>query len=79
MNCCSETIRFKNELERKFTVKLGYANAEIYKCVSPDWPWFSQYTSKSSTHSDTVTYNRGEWQVQTLLPVNRLNFLQHSY
>lgn len=28
-----QTVRFKNELERNITIKLGYANAKIYKCV----------------------------------------------
>lgn len=28
------TIKFKAELERNITIKLGYANAKIYKCVS---------------------------------------------
>ncbi|KAL4561288.1 hypothetical protein LXL04_033452 [Taraxacum kok-saghyz] len=27
-----QTVRFKNELERNITIKLGYANAKIYKC-----------------------------------------------
>ena len=26
-----QTVRFKNELERNITIKLGYANAKIYK------------------------------------------------
>jgi translation initiation factor 2 gamma subunit (eIF-2gamma) len=26
------TVRFKNELERNITIKLGYANAKIYEC-----------------------------------------------
>ena len=25
-------MRFRNELERNITIKLGYANAKIYKC-----------------------------------------------
>lgn len=33
-----QTVRFKNELERNITIKLGYANAKIYKCDSPDCP-----------------------------------------
>merc|ERR1719230_1127001 len=28
-----QTVRFKNELERNITIKLGYANAKIYKAV----------------------------------------------
>ena len=26
-----QTVRFKNELERNITIKLGYANAKIYR------------------------------------------------
>lgn len=29
-----QTVRFKNELERNITIKLGYANAKIYECSS---------------------------------------------
>ncbi|KAJ2356541.1 eukaryotic translation initiation factor 2 subunit gamma, partial [Coemansia sp. RSA 2610] len=32
------TVRFKNELERNITIKLGYANAKIYKCDNPECP-----------------------------------------
>jgi translation initiation factor 2 gamma subunit (eIF-2gamma) len=28
-----QTVRFKNELERNITIKLGYANAKIYECL----------------------------------------------
>lgn len=31
-----QTVRFKNELERNITIRLGYANAKIYKCEDPD-------------------------------------------
>ena len=33
-----QTVRFKNELERNITIKLGYANAKIYKCSDPKCP-----------------------------------------
>jgi translation initiation factor 2 subunit 3 len=33
-----QTVRFKNELERNITIKLGYANAKIYKCDSEECP-----------------------------------------
>ena len=33
-----QTVRFKNELERNITIKLGYANAKIYQCDSPQCP-----------------------------------------
>ena len=31
----AHTVRFKNELERNITIKLGYANAKIYKLDDP--------------------------------------------
>jgi len=27
--CATQTVRFKNELERNITIKLGYANAKV--------------------------------------------------
>ena len=37
-----QTVRFKNELERNITIKLGYANAKIYKAKDARVP---RYTS----------------------------------
>ncbi len=36
-----QTVRFKNELERNITIKLGYANAKIYKAKDPRVPRYS--------------------------------------
>ncbi|KAL7412249.1 P-loop containing nucleoside triphosphate hydrolase protein [Mrakia frigida] len=44
------TVRFKNELERNITIKLGYANAKIYKC--PACPRPSCYKSYPSSKED---------------------------
>lgn len=33
-----QTVRFKNELIRNITIKLGYANAKIYRCDSSECP-----------------------------------------
>ncbi|KAB8301996.1 hypothetical protein MFRU_021g00200 [Monilinia fructicola] len=33
-----QTVRFKNELERNITIKLGYANAKIYQCDNKECP-----------------------------------------
>lgn len=33
-----QTVRFKNELERNITIKLGYANAKIYQCDNQECP-----------------------------------------
>ena len=60
-----QTVRFKNELERNITIKLGYANAKIYKGRKPtpameegkvcEDPLClkSSYTSRGSNHADT--------------------------
>lgn len=33
-----QTVRFKNELIRNITIKLGYANAKIYQCDNQECP-----------------------------------------
>mmetsp|Transcript_21803 Transcript_21803/g.32666 ORF Transcript_21803/g.32666 Transcript_21803/m.32666 type:complete len:478 (-) Transcript_21803:167-1600(-) len=60
-----QTVRFKNELERNITIKLGYANAKIYKgdplpkpedgTPSPSPQKAGFYTSRGSSHPDTFT------------------------
>ncbi|KAK6193421.1 hypothetical protein LQW54_012485 [Pestalotiopsis sp. IQ-011] len=43
-----QTVRFKNELIRNITIKLGYANAKIYRCDSPECPRPTCYRSYKS-------------------------------
>lgn len=43
-----QTVRFKNELERNITIKLGYANAKIYKCDNEACPRPTCYKSYKS-------------------------------
>jgi len=65
-----QTVRFKNELERNITIKLGYANAKIYKArprpakavaegeaaaAPAPSPSFPMYTSRGSSHADAFT------------------------
>ncbi|KAK4523189.1 hypothetical protein GAYE_PCTG44G1081 [Galdieria yellowstonensis] len=47
-----QTVRFKNELERNITIKLGYANAKLYKCENPDCPRPECYKAYSSNKED---------------------------
>ena len=51
------TVRFKNELERNITIKLGYANAKIYKSDDPKCQRPVCFTSASSTKEDVFTMN----------------------
>ncbi|TPX36795.1 hypothetical protein SeMB42_g07041 [Synchytrium endobioticum] len=43
-----QTVRFKNELERNITIKLGYANAKIFKCDLEECPRPGCYKSYKS-------------------------------
>eukprot|EP00045_Choanoeca_perplexa_P006142 m.52184 g.52184 ORF g.52184 m.52184 type:complete len:456 (+) comp13485_c0_seq2:123-1490(+) len=45
------TVRFKNELERNITIKLGYANAKIYRC--PACETLTKFKSYGSSHPDS--------------------------
>lgn len=53
-----QTVRFKNELERNITIKLGYANAKIYNCDNPKCPRPGSYTSASSHKEDAFACSR---------------------
>lgn len=46
------TVRFKHEKERNITIKLGYANAKIYKCTNPECPPPECYRSYGSGKED---------------------------
>lgn len=46
------TVRFKHEKERNITIKLGYANAKIFKCTNPECPAPGCYTSFGSNKED---------------------------
>lgn len=52
------TIRHKNELIRNITIKLGYANAKIYKCDNPACPRPSCYRSSGSASADELPCDR---------------------
>eukprot|EP01037_Dinobryon_pediforme_P025471 gene25471-27637_t len=58
-----QTIRFKDELVRNITIKLGYANATIYKCDGPDNE-VGQFRSKSSNWPDEFEEDGKIWRLQ---------------
>jgi len=60
-------VRFKNELERNITIKLGYANAKIYQgkaLEDEDNPTGPIYTSRGSSHKDTFIEGGREYQLR---------------
>lgn len=46
------TVRFKSELEKNITIKLGYANTKIYMCDSEECPRPGRYRSFKSSAKD---------------------------
>lgn len=57
------TVRFKNELERNITIKLGYANAKIYKSEDPKCKRPICYTSRGSSTADIITANGFKYEL----------------
>ncbi|XP_046398299.1 eukaryotic translation initiation factor 2 subunit 3, Y-linked-like isoform X2 [Ischnura elegans] len=53
-----QTVRFKNELERNITIKLGYANAKIYHCDYEQCPRPACYISGGSSREDSLPCTR---------------------
>ncbi|KAJ7885878.1 elongation factor Tu GTP binding domain-containing protein [Mycena olivaceomarginata] len=52
------TVRFKNELVRNITIKLGYANAKIYKCENKACPRPGCYRSYPSHKEESPPCER---------------------
>merc|ERR1719453_2780054 len=58
------TIRFKQEKERNITIKLGYANAKVYKNDREDMPAPDCYCSFGSATPDVVPRpDGGNWKL----------------
>jgi translation initiation factor 2 gamma subunit (eIF-2gamma) len=53
-----QTVRFKNELERNITIKLGYANAKIYCAADPKCP-------RHALAVELSIYCHGHWLSKT--------------
>jgi translation initiation factor 2 subunit 3 len=56
-----QTVRFKNELERNITIKLGYANAKIYKRVDEQQGELGNFRSCGSSKPDRFTEGNDSW------------------
>ncbi|KAI8822619.1 P-loop containing nucleoside triphosphate hydrolase protein [Fimicolochytrium jonesii] len=53
-----QTVRFKNELVRNITIKLGYANAKIFKCDNDACPRPGCYRSFKSDTAEGAACDR---------------------
>jgi translation initiation factor 2 subunit 3 len=59
------TVKFKQEKERNITIKLGYANAKIFKCIDSRCPELGRYCGRGSNHPDRWTDKNGwEWVLE---------------
>jgi translation initiation factor 2 subunit 3 len=58
-----QTVRFKNELERNITIKLGYANAKIYQCKDPECPRPGNFLARGSSTEDKFKVGKWEYEV----------------
>ena len=52
------TVRFRDELVRNITIKLGYANAKIFCCNNKDHPRPENYESHGSSHPNEYPCTR---------------------
>ena len=59
-----DTVRFKKELERNITIKLGYANAKIYQSDDKRCNRPMCYTSYGSSKKDILTLNGFQYKLQ---------------
>ena len=66
-----QTFRFKNELERNITIKLGYANAKIYKCEDERCPRPMSYKEYGSGKEDSSLCDFAGFEN------TRMNLLRH--
>lgn len=73
--------RFKNELERNITIKLGYANAKIYKCDNEECPRPTCYKSfKSDKEVDPPCEREGcTGRYRLLRHVSLVNTFMHLH
>ena len=59
-----QTVRFKNELERNITIKLGYANAKIYENTKVGSDVIGRFVSKGSAFYDKFEDEKGTWELR---------------
>lgn len=59
-----QTVRFKNELIRNITIKLGYANAKIYRCENASKNTPGSFCSRGSSTPDEFFEDGKLWKLQ---------------
>ena len=70
-----QTVRFKNELERNITIKLGYANAKIYECEDPKCPRPDRYCAYTSSKPDDPDCLVKDFQDKKMKLIRHVSFV----
>jgi translation initiation factor 2 subunit 3 len=70
-----QTVRFKNELERNITIKLGYANAKLYMCEDPDVPRPNRFAAYSSAMHDSPACTAPGFEDRTMTLMRHVSFV----
>jgi translation initiation factor 2 subunit 3 len=68
-------VRFKNELERNITIKLGYANAKIYKCEDENCPRPQTYRAYGSSKEDAPMCEVAGFQDKRMTLLRHVSFV----
>ena len=68
-----KTVRFKNELVRNITIKLGYANAKIFRSV--EGPPYEYESQKSSSVDEYEKVMEGSGVTKTMRLVRHVSFV----
>ncbi|CAA7032044.1 unnamed protein product [Microthlaspi erraticum] len=74
-----QTVRFKNELERNITIKLGYANAKIYKCEDDKCPRPLCYKSYGSGKEDNPNCDVPGFEKSKMKLLRHVSFVDNHY
>lgn len=70
-----QTVRFKNELERNITIKLGYANAKIYECTDDECPRPARYKAYGSSKEDSPKCDVPGFQSADMKLIRHVSFV----
>jgi translation initiation factor 2 subunit 3 len=73
-----QTVRFKNELERNITIKLGYANAKFFKCKNLHCPPPGCFRATSSLINNNIFCNQCHYDMELVKHVSFVDCPGHE-
>nr|UXY87394.1 eukaryotic translation initiation factor gamma SU [Cryptomonas sp.] len=73
-----QTVRFKNELERNITIKLGYANAKIFRCKNYHCPRPGCYKATGSIISKNLFCDQCHYDMELIKHVSFVDCPGHE-